>query len=105
MGYPMSWRRVISRNGLHEGDYASPPVGWQVHVNVREQDDAVDRVAAVRRERCLAYQRQASSLAGDLRRLEHDALDESAVCQSIVSKTGVAADDVAAVLQAFLRDV
>lgn len=105
MGYPMTWRRVIARNGLQEGDYQTAPMSWHSRVNIREQDDEMPALGKHRRERIEAYERQAKVLCGDLRRLESDALDEAAVCNAIHRLTGVAVDDVAAVLQAFMRGV
>lgn len=98
----MSWRRVVARNGLGDGDYGTPPLRWRNGVNVNESEDGEAAVGKARREKCEHYEAQASALAGDLRRLERDALDEGAICQLIADRTGIHADMVAAVLQEFL---
>lgn len=102
MGYPMTWQRLVSRNGLQEGDYDELPFQWAVRVNTNREDDGITAVGKIRRERLREYERQVSMLVGDVRRLERDAKDEGAVCAYIAHRTGVAADNVAAVLKEFI---
>lgn len=101
MGYPMTYRRVISRNSLPEGDYESIPHSLQTCVNVNPKDDGYADIGQVRRERLLQYEGQFRSLCGDLRRLERDAVDEKAVCEGIAMRTGIDVDTIAAVLLEF----
>lgn len=102
MSYPMTYQRVIHRNGLADGDYEKPPGVWQCRVNTREIDDINASVSKVRRKRLLEYENSVSILAGDLRRLEQDTRDERATCAYIAHRTGVDKEEVAAVLKEFL---
>ena len=108
MGYPMTWKRLLHRNGLTDGDYTTAPQMWGKRVNTRdkgmlETDDALLAVVAPSlRERVEQYDRQSRNFAGDLRRLELDARDEGAVCAEVARRTGIEADTVAAVLAEFM---
>lgn len=102
MGYPMTYQRVIRRNGVVVGDYEESPTDWQPLVNTNEADDGVVSVSNARRRRVLAYERSACMLAGDLRRLERDTRDEGATCAHIAHRTGLDREVVAAVLKEFL---
>ena len=108
MGYPMTWRRLISRNGLVDGDYGIPPERLKANVNLKEKGlyeawEVFDcHMAPHYRERIEDYQSWAADFAGDLRRLEKDARDEGAICQHIAARTGIYVDVVAAVLKEFL---
>lgn len=82
MGYPMTFQRVVNRNGLKDGSYEYPPSMWF--------GDAE------------GLRKRAMLLAGDLRRLENDALDEQAICGHIADRTGIDRDTVAAVLKEFI---
>jgi hypothetical protein len=107
MGYPMTYQRVISRNGLADGDYGTLPTRWAGPLSggpTTYRDDpewqrTFEMWAAERKQ--LAGRIQ--SIAGDLRRLEGDALDEQAITVYIVNKTGVDMDTVALVLRAFME--
>jgi len=111
MGYPMSYRRVINRNGLAEGGYddkTSPPVSPSAFPGPDKFLPDVDYVALLRKE--LEHRRatiedmwnKRRMLLGDLRRLELDSVDEHATCQSIALKTGIDAETVAVVLKEFI---
>jgi len=82
MGYPMTWKRVINRNGLADGDYMSPPKKYAKRVNIGDLAGADDSDAFYRQmwphiiERIKEYENSARMLAGDIRRLEEDTLDE-----------------------------
>jgi hypothetical protein len=93
MGYPMTWKRFINRNSLQEGGYANAQLtGANLDSMTGWPGDAM---------------RQASQrfrmIMGDLRRLEQDVVDEKAICNQIVSRTGIDKDTVAAVLKAFME--
>ena len=111
----MTLRRVLDRNGLRDGDYGTPPSGWQTAGPVTIADhgffgssgqDPVDwyqkAIADWRGER-EGLGSRLCMLAGDLRRLERDTVDEAAICRHITARTGVDADSVAAVLKAYLE--
>jgi DNA-binding NarL/FixJ family response regulator len=103
MGYPMTWQRVVNRNGLADGSYDAVPAAWapgNVEKNVHAQ--AVSSVLEWRRERLEALAHKARMLAGDLRRLELDSVDEGATCKEIARRTGIDVDTVAAVLKEFM---
>lgn len=103
MGYPLTWQRFVRRNKLTDGSYAATPVGWATDVNTSDTIDpraALDIVQA-QRLRLLRYAKQASLLAGDLRRLEADAQDEQALCEHVSQRTGLGVDAVATVLKEF----
>lgn len=117
MGYPMTFRRVLHRNGFVDGDYTDPPERHRLRVNIDEPglmtkangdpafaDDAEFFVAmgSIWRERLKTYDTALRALSGDLRRLEQDTVDEGSLCQQIVLRTGIDADTVAAVLAEFM---
>jgi hypothetical protein len=92
----MTVRRVLDRNGLAEGDYADAG-RHAANVNL-----ALRVIADVRAERILRYESAMKLILGDLRRLEHDAVDENAIVERVCQMTGIEADDVAAVIRAFM---
>jgi hypothetical protein len=81
MAYPMTYRRVLDRNHLQDGDYGQPPAGWRHLTAELNQGFAM--------------------LAGDLRRLEHDAVDGQALCHEIAERSGQTPEVVASVLREF----
>jgi hypothetical protein len=103
MGYPMTYKRVVNRNGLMDGDYGKSPARHRKVVITNATDSWAtkiyhfDSVA----KRCDEYEKSFELLAGDLRRLENDSQDEQLVCMRIAAKTGIGADVVAAVLLEF----
>jgi hypothetical protein len=116
MGYPMTWQRFVNRNGLVDGDYQKPPKSWPqprgaTHIGLDEEFCGFQDAEALARAYRNSRQRELDDhtglvhrfggLAGDLRRLETDALDERAICGLIAEKTGLDADSVAAVLKEF----
>lgn len=103
MGYPMTWQRVLRRNNLLSGGYATAPTGWDTQVNVNSTVDphAALEILQAQRLRLLRYEKQATLLAGDMRRLEEDARDEQAICEHIAKRTLLGAAEVAAVLKEF----
>lgn len=123
MGYPMTWKRVVARNGLADGDYGTSPERWAARVNVQSREpldpemftgvpkdkreaatlDSTQSLSNLRADRVVAYENAAKMLAGDLRRLELDALDERAVCIDIARRTAIEAEVVAAVLKEFFN--
>lgn len=109
MGYPMTWKRVVSRNGLQDGDYTTPPQrhSKRVPTDPSEGSLASERETKLARYDLLAkraeeYERAFCMLAGDLRRLELDAVDENAICLYISGRIGVDEGVVAAVLKEFM---
>jgi hypothetical protein len=107
MGYPMTYDRVLRRNGLASGDYGSPDEArpfppeskfpsHEAYMRALENEIRMLRQDLARRNNKMRM------LKGDLRRLETDARDESAICRHIVERTGADADTVAAVLKAFI---
>jgi hypothetical protein len=107
MGYPMTYQRVIHRNGLYEGDYDHLPPNLSVHVNLDNkglvtQDEFDKAMVDHYRERLRQYERTTRMLLGDLRRLEVDAVDEQATAQAVAHRTGIDAETVAAVLKEFM---
>lgn len=103
MGYPLTWQRLVRRNKLTDGDYATTPSGWAPDVNVNSTVDpaAALSILQAQRLRLLRYEKQATLLAGDVRRLEADARDEQAICEHLSQRTRLPAADVAAVLKEF----
>jgi hypothetical protein len=120
MGYPMTLKRVVNRNGLADGDYDQDPTRstWG-RMNTRLAVDAeeMDRLRGVipdwepfleklirewGKELNTQYGKW-RSLAGDLRRLESDTVDEKSICELVAFRTHVGVDDVAAVLRAFME--
>jgi hypothetical protein len=79
MGYPMTWKRFVNRNGLEDGDYENLPARWRSSINAQG----------------------ARMIVGDLRRLERDAQDECGLAMQIARRTAIDLDLVAAVLKEF----
>src|SRR5437867_756428 len=104
MGYPMTFRRLVNRNGLTDGNYEQTPAAYQIGVNtnpispVNGQDYSKELWPHIR-ERLERYEASMRLLAGDLRRLEKDAVDENALAKHIAARTGVSVDIVASVLK------
>lgn len=93
MGYPMTWRRVMSRNdlwGYYEGRSAreeQPGSLWEPLPGAGEPVPVVDKVTA-------------SIVRGDLRRLEHDQRDDRHLSE-YARRTGLTPAQCRAVLDAF----
>jgi hypothetical protein len=106
MGYPMTWKRLISRNRLSAGDYSNPGE-HKANVNLIFNDKLItektfyEELGPYYVLQIQQYEREFSSLLGDLRRLEHDMLDEKELCRRISEMTGADMDTVATILQAF----
>lgn len=107
MGYPMTFDRFVKRNGLADGDYGTPPHRWRFRLNV--DSPGLATMEELRNAQWPEVGKEVkegeariATLAGDLRRLEQDATDESALCLHIASRTGLTADVVAAVLKEFI---
>jgi len=125
MGYPMTFMRFVRRNGLEHGGYdgytdpesARHTPHPRIHVigptifggtaeQREKQAESARRNPPTGEEYLRLLQANTSAtymLLGDLRRLQHDALDEGYILKHIASTTGVAEDEVAAVLDAFLQ--
>src|SRR5215467_5441294 len=98
LGYPMTMSRVLSRNALKDGDYGKPPRYWHVTGPATiETDPRVIQLVKEHREANEAMNGRMGSLAGDLRRLEADTLDEGAISEWIQRRTGLDQDTIAAV--------
>lgn len=108
MGYPMTLDRVIHRNGLATGDY-DHPAEWALNVNldslglVKSQEEFDQIMVDDYRRRIREYEQKARMLLGDLRRLEHDAVDEDGTCRIVASRSGVDPETVAVVIREFMR--
>jgi uncharacterized protein YydD (DUF2326 family) len=111
LGYPMTYKRVIGRNRLLDGDYQKTPVDWfnsQAGAVVAGlTTDQLEHVVGFwkrhTKEQAETFDRRIQLLAGDLRRLEKDAVDEAATAKAIATRTGVAEDAVALVLKEFMN--
>ena len=105
MGYPMTYDRVIRRNGLDQGDYLdSGKVPWPaIRFNPTEQ--AVIAAPGLAAAALSNVRSSVANLLGDLRRFERDSLDENplGVIARISKRTGVSFDDTAAVIREFMR--
>lgn len=106
----MTLRRVLDRNGLRDGDYGKTPQALLHSApttvpSVSDEWKAAQYFDTERRwhEQAEQWNDRLALLAGDLRRLERDTLDEDAICKHIAARTGVDADSVAAVLKAYLE--
>ena len=103
----MTFQRFVRRNFLIEGDYAKPPPEWsrwwQHRGYVPDAYTLQERVDMDRanEERKLLADRL-SLMLGDLRRLERDSQDEGATARYIAARTGIDAEQVAAVLKEFI---
>lgn len=111
MGYPMTYQRVIGRNRIADGNYDAPPSEWSAgraggHVRGLTADQLEVIIASHNRwfnEAVENWNRRLQNLAGDLRRLEKDAIDENATAKYIASRINVHVDVVAAVLREFMN--
>lgn len=108
MGYPMTWRRVMDRNRVRDGDYGDVPftcplVSIQPSWIPEASEHQLAGLAETFQEENAKQKARVGQLLGDLRRLERDTLDEKATVVVIADQTGVDPDDVAAVLRAFLE--
>jgi hypothetical protein len=109
----MTYQRVVNRNHLNEGGYGDPG-RHAINVNLgpdgydhREDPNGDAFTAAIfphAATRLRDYERAFTMLLGDLRRLEHDAVDENVngVCGYIAQRTGIESEVVAAVLKEFM---
>lgn len=107
MGYPMTWQRIVNRNGLGDGGYDKTPERHQarvqtVNIGPMEPDEFTKQQHYPMSQRLAAYETAFRLLVGDLRRLEADAQDEGLLCEQIARRTGLDADVVAAVLKEFV---
>lgn len=108
MGYPMTFKRLINRGRWNDGDYTKPPEAWQIQVNIGElgliktDEEFIQHLGPYWRKRLQEYETMSRSFAGDLRRLEKDAVDEDAYCNVIAQRTGVPSDIVAIVIKEFI---
>lgn len=108
MGYPMTFRRVIDRNSLQDGDYDEPPSRHAIRVPTDAASAttlSIEETKIHRHDhlanRCEEYEAAFRMIAGDLRRLERDTLDERG-CELIAARVGTDADTVAAVLREWI---
>lgn len=115
MGYPMTWQRMLSRNRLQDGDYSTAPGDWfnpgpvtiadKAFFEANDQDPVEWYRKVVddwRKDREMILGR-VKMLAGDIRRLEADTVDENYQVERIHRLTGVDKDDIAAVLREFIQ--
>lgn len=101
MGYPMTWQRIVNRNGLADGDYGKAPDRWALNCNMTKDPSLAAGMADHWRQELERKDRQIMTFAGDLRRLENDVRDEGIVCQRIAHRIQIEPDVVAAVLKEF----
>ena len=105
MGYPMTYKRVINRNGLADGDYDTPPQRapfWHFNNKPEVLIHMLPEISKKIDTTLNAY----ANLCGDLRRFERDTLDEAPFgpVARIAARTGISPDVVAGVLKEFLND-
>lgn len=91
MGYPMTYKRYVNRNKLHKGDYQDAKM---TNLNL-------DAMTGWMGDEVRSMQQRWRMMAGDLRRLEEDSVDENAVAAIIAARTGLDSDTVSAVLKEF----
>lgn len=111
MGYPMTYQRVIHRNGLSAGDYDSrtSDMGGEITIPVKadfrpgvDYEEVLKDLLRHQNENLERAKGGRQMLLGDLRRLELDALDERAHVQYIAQRLGADPDLVAAVIREFM---
>jgi tetrahydromethanopterin S-methyltransferase subunit H len=109
MGYPMTFQRVVNRSGLGDGDYNTAPQRHQsrcitnaTEASIASEEETMLARAPIWADRVDEYEKAFKMLAGDLRRLQSDAVDEGATCIHIAGRTGLDAEIVAAVLKEFM---
>lgn len=107
----MTYQRVIKRNRLSDGDYQQPPAAWHssgtaiVDPQTLEKDaliHVIDFWKKAINDQAASFNGRLGQLAGDLRRLERDAVDEGSVNAYIAERTGLDREVVAAVLKEFI---
>lgn len=108
MGYPMSFRRILDRNNLHDGDYGNPPLRWNQGiagpVTVLVDDaEGLMKVLLVEQEKLRNLMSKLSLLAGDIRRFKHDAVDEDYICKYIADELHLDEETVAMVIRKFME--
>ena len=124
MGYPMTWQRVLNRNGLaqsvldyHSNDWYGTLKTVDNRWHLTYPFTLPEYIATADEEKLrslldvyIKYGQQAtednnsrvSMFLGDLRRFVHDAVDEDGICKYIAEKTHIDENDVAAVLKEFM---
>lgn len=117
MGYPMTFRRFLHRNGLDRGDYTDGGDYRNLLRPTLQPFPAKERFLGCTDERYVemlhehidllgkaikGWDQWRQQILGDLRRLEADSRDERALCQEVARSVGVDVEIVAAVLQAFI---
>lgn len=100
MGYPMSWRRILSRHGVDGGYDGTSGVGdgvgapcWQYMEPERFRDRPRDPVRAEWK----------NYLAGDLRRLESDQRDDRHLA-TYAARAGITPEQARTVLDALFQE-
>lgn len=95
MGYPMTFGRLLGRNGLKTGGYGT-------RMSTVNLDGDSGLFARYWREALIHSDSKWGLLLGDLRRLEADAVDERAICKHVSQSTGIDEDTVAIVIKEFM---
>ena len=103
----MTFQRFIKRNGLHNGDYNIAPEKHRIRVNLDSpglmpEEDFIRHIHPYHVTQIKEYEAAFKMMAGDLRRLEIDTVDESAICNIISDRIKIPKDIVAAVLKEFM---
>lgn len=113
MGYPMTYRRVLHRNGIEVGTIGdghrlvpslatgSFPPRDRFNADVDYDHLCREEISRLQGQ-LLEAATKFGQILGDLRRLEHDTVDEGLTCAKIAERTGVDAEIVAAVLKEFI---
>lgn len=97
MGYPMTFRRVVSRNHLDQE--------WHAYAGADVDESSHPRLALAYigwRQAADGFNHRAKLLADDLGRLERDTCDEDGVCKAIARRTGIDPEVIATVLKEFM---
>jgi hypothetical protein len=121
MGYPMTFRRLVARNGLQDGGYGKPPGDWSNFTtelvsasfdkplcgmkDTEALEEAYRSLWKFKNEERKQLHSKISALAGDLRRLERDSIDEQAIVDYIIHRLGyeINRDDIAAIIRFFFE--
>lgn len=106
MGYPMTYKRVVGRNRLDDGNWHSSGSGvaWRSidDYTVGEAIGLAQTLLMGWNDAAKRHNQRVAMLLDDMDRLRRDTLDEGSVCELIAQRTGVDAEVVAAVLKEWL---
>lgn len=99
----MTYRRVVSRNGLTQGDYGKADLTHWPLININNKPEALAAFLPEVSKYIQDLQSRLGLLLGDLRRLEHDTQDEGSIARQIQQRTGIDSGVIAAVLKEYIN--